>query len=165
MLTQVATEYQRVQGGRFSLLPPVSRYPAASVAPWALVNSVIKVKLSRSFVLALLTFTLAQGALAQSDSSARVGISVKADSVAAPSSPARPPSAQRDSSAPSWKNIGIGMLLGSGIGVGVGFGAALAITSGNYPDHTEDGLVYMYLGVLGGIVGLLAGMVAGAMHR
>ena len=116
-------------------------------------------------MLALLTFTLAQGALSQSDSSARVGISVKHDSIAAPPAPTRPPSAQRDSSAPSWKNIGIGMLLGSGIGVGVGFVAALAITSGNYQDHTEDGLVYMYLGVLGGIVGLLTGTIAGAMHR
>ena len=141
------------------------KYPAANVAPWALVDSVIKMKSSRPFALALLTFTLAQAALAQSDSSARVGISVKPDSVAARSSPTRPPNAQRDSTGPSWKNIGTGMLLGTGIGVSVGFIAAIVVTRGSYPDHTADGLVYMYFGVLGGIVGFVAGTIAGVMHR
>ena len=57
------------------------------------------------------------------------------------------------------------MLLGTGIGLGVGFIAAIVVTRGHYPNHTEDGLVYMVFCVTGGIVGLLAGMVAGAMHR
>ncbi|HET9634451.1 MAG TPA: hypothetical protein VFP26_00855 [Gemmatimonadaceae bacterium] len=122
-------------------------------------------KLSRPFALGLLTLAIAHGALAQSDSSARVGITVKHDSVASQPSPGSPPTAQRDTIGPSWKNIGTGMVMGAGIGVGVGFVAAFALTRGDYPDHSEDGLAYMYFGVIGGIVGLLVGTIAGAMHR
>lgn len=125
----------------------------------------MKMKLTRGISVALLTLMVAQLALAQSDSSARVGITVKHDSVAAQSSPGSPPTPQRDTLGPTWKNIGTGMLIGTGIGVGLGFVSAIAVTSGHYLDHSEDGLVYLVFAEIGGVVGLVVGMIAGAMHR
>ena len=122
-------------------------------------------RLIRANSVVLFSLVIAQPAFAQSDSSARVGVAVERDSIRPRQLPTIPPAPPKDTTPPSWKNVGTGMLLGAGIGTGLGFAIAFATTRGNYPDHSEDGLVFMYFGVLGGVVGLVVGMVAGAMHR
>jgi len=54
-----------------------------------------------------------------------------------------------------------GALMGTGIGAAAGFIAAYASTRGNYTDHSEDGLLYVFFPLCGAVIGLLVGGVLG----
>jgi hypothetical protein len=54
-----------------------------------------------------------------------------------------------------------GALMGTGIGAGAGFIAAYASTRGNYMDHSEDGLLYVFFPLCGAVIGMLVGGVLG----
>ena len=137
--------------------------------------------LSRASAVAVMSILLGQTATAQTDSTGRVGITVKRDSSArsspAPAQPSAPrgtgtkrpppPAAQKDTTCPCYKYIGPSVLLGAVIGAGVGFTTAFVLSHGSDKgggDYSE-GWAYQFLATAGGIVGLIVGLVVGVRHQ
>ena len=119
-------------------------------------------KLFRRTAVMLLSFSVAQNAIAQNDSSARVGITVKRDSLAT-----QPVGAQPDSAGSTTRNVVKGALIGTGIGAAVGVIVTfvMANVGREHADHSEDGIAYLVFGGVGAVLGLLIGIAAGAEHR
>jgi hypothetical protein len=136
-------------------------------------------------IIVIASLSLAPPALAQTDSTGRVGITVKHDSVtplppraqtarrgttpeATATTPEKPAAPQRDTTCPCYKYIGPYSLIGMAIGAGVGFTTAYVISHGrhgSYVDHSEDGWAYQFFATAGGVVGLVVGLVLGVRHQ
>jgi hypothetical protein len=71
--------------------------------------------------------------------------------------------------APRRTSVGVGILRGSLIGLLVGAAAgsawALAETSGDYENHSEDGFIWAVCVPLGALTGLVLGGIVGAFVR
>jgi NhaP-type Na+/H+ or K+/H+ antiporter len=108
-------------------------------------------------IVAFLSTALAQPLEAQRASSIQLGVTTHTALAVTSASKQAP----EDTTSKRGRYTLRGALIGTGIGAAAGFIAADASTRGNYTDHSEDGLLYLFFPVSGAVIGMLLGGVLG----
>jgi hypothetical protein len=73
--------------------------------------------------------------------------------------------APRDTSSSRASVLRRNALIGAGVGAVSGLVTAVIVThTGNYSNHADDGLLYMYFPIYGAMAGLVAGLIVGVVQ-
>jgi hypothetical protein len=76
-----------------------------------------------------------------------------------------PGPSKQDTSASSRSIVTRDALIGAGVGAVTGLLTAVIVTqTGNYSNHSDDGLAYLWLPIYGAMVGVVAGVIVGLIQ-
>jgi hypothetical protein len=72
---------------------------------------------------------------------------------------------KRDTASSRGSIVARDALIGTGVGAVTGLITAVIVTqTGNYSNHSEDGLAYLYFPIYGAMAGLVAGVIVGLIQ-
>jgi hypothetical protein len=76
-----------------------------------------------------------------------------------------PAASERDTASSRRSIVARDALIGAGVGAVTGLITAVIVTrTGNYSNHSEDGLAYLYFPIYGAMAGLVAGVIVGLIQ-
>jgi len=116
-----------------------------------------KFSLATFVIIAFFTTPFAESAFAQQTSSIQFGVSTRASHATTSASH----QIFQDTSSKRGRHTVRGALIGTGTGAAIGLFKAYRRTQGDYLDHSEDGLLYLYFPLSGAVIGLLLGGIVG----